>query len=34
MTLEEYFGDWVKVIDIPLLNKTVNTLNYLTLRRV
>lgn len=29
MTLEEYFGDWVKVIDIPLLNKTVNTLNYL-----
>lgn len=29
MTLEEYFGDWVKVIDMPLLNKTVDTLNYL-----
>lgn len=29
MTLEEYFGDWVKVIDKPLLNKTVNTLNCL-----
>lgn len=29
MTLEEYFGDWIKVLDIPLLNKTINTLNQL-----
>lgn len=29
MTLEEYFGDWIKVFDLLLLNKTVNTLNYL-----
>lgn len=33
MTLEEYFGDWVKVIDLPLLNKTINTLNYLYSRK-
>lgn len=29
MTLEEYFGDWIKVLDIPLLNKTINILNQL-----
>lgn len=29
MTLEEYFGDWIKVIDLSLLNKIVSTLNYL-----
>ena len=29
MTLEEYFGDWIKVLDVPLLNKTINTLNQL-----
>ena len=29
MTLEEYFGDWVKVIDRTLLIKTVNTINCL-----
>lgn len=29
MTLEEYFGDWVKVIDRTLLTKTVNRVNCL-----
>ena len=29
MTLEEYFGDWVKVIDRTLLTKTVNSVNCL-----
>ena len=29
MTLEEYFSDWVKVIDRTLLTKTVNTINCL-----
>ena len=29
MTLEEYFGDWLKVINVPLLNKTVSTINCL-----
>lgn len=29
MTLEEYFGDWLKVIDINELNKVVVNINYL-----
>ena len=29
MTLNEYFGDWVKVIDLNLLNDIVNKVNYL-----
>lgn len=29
MTTEEYFGDWLKVIDLNQLNKLVNKLNYL-----
>ena len=29
MTLEEYFGDWVKVIDRTLLTKTINSVNCL-----
>lgn len=28
MSLEEYFGDWLKVIDIPTLNSTVEKVNY------
>ena len=27
MTLEEYFGDWLKVIDIPLLNQVTGRVN-------
>ena len=27
MSLEEYFGDWIKVIDRTELNKVMNTLN-------
>ena len=29
MTLEEYFGDWLKVIDVPALNKVVTEVNRL-----
>lgn len=29
MTLEEYFGDWLKVIDVPALNKVVTEVNKL-----
>lgn len=28
MSLEEYFGDWLKVIDVPILNKVVTAVNY------
>lgn len=28
MSLEEYFGDWLKVIDIPTLNSTIEKVNY------
>ena len=28
MSLEEYFGDWLKVIDVPILNKVVIAVNY------
>jgi hypothetical protein len=27
MSLEEYFGDWLKVIDKKILYETINTLN-------
>lgn len=27
MSLEEYFGDWLKVIDKKVLYETINTLN-------
>ena len=27
MSLEEYFGDWIRVIDRTELNKVMNTLN-------
>ena len=29
MTLEEYFGDWLKVIDVPSLNRILPELRYL-----
>lgn len=29
MKLEEYFGDWLKVIDVPSLNKVIKEVNYL-----
>lgn len=29
MTLEEYFGDWLEVIDVPALNKAVTEVNRL-----
>ena len=29
MTLEEYFGDWLEVIDVPALNKVVTEVNRL-----
>ena len=29
MTLEEYFGDWLKVIDVPSLNKVITEINKL-----
>ena len=29
MTINEYLGDWLKVIDIPILNRTIKTVNNL-----
>jgi uracil-DNA glycosylase len=29
LTIEEYFGDWLNVIDIPTLNRTISTINNL-----
>ena len=34
MTLEEYFGDWLKVIDLKELRKVVNSVNYLYQNRL
>ena len=34
MTLEEYFGDWIKVIDLRELNKVINKLNTLYFTKI